>query len=156
MHLTNFSQNIFQNMQHPKIFKYVKMLALFGIILAMYLLVEQQMPKDSFKPCTINSTVNCDAIISGPVSKILGIPTPLYGLTGYLCILIAAIYKKPKIIAGVAAAGLVFCLWIGYREIFQLHVLCPVCILCQIDMIAVCILSIILNLKNQLTPTPRV
>lgn len=143
-------------MQPQKIFKYVKILAIFGIILAVYLLVEQQMPKDAFRPCTINSTVNCDAIISGPVSKVLGIPTPLFGLTGYICILIAAIYKKSKTIMGIASGGLLFCLWIGYREIIQLHVICPVCILCQIDMITVFILALMLNFKKSLPPTNQV
>jgi uncharacterized membrane protein len=86
-------------------------------------------------------------VISGEVSKKLGIPTPLIGLVGYIVILFAAFRKKTKLILGMAAFGLAFCLYIAYRELFQLHVVCPVCILCQIDMITVFIMGILLNRK---------
>lgn len=134
---------------HPKLFLTVKALAVIGIILALYLLWEQLF-HPSFQPCSINSTVNCDAIISGAVAKTLGIPTPLYGLAGYIVILLAAIYQKRKLLLGVATFGLLFCLWIAFREIIQLHVICPVCLLCQADMLTTFIISIILA-KRALT-----
>lgn len=115
-----------------------------GISLALFLLWEQFF-HPSFQPCNLNATVNCDAIITGEVSKTFGIPTPLYGLVGYIVILIGAIYHKKKLLLGTAFGGLVFCLWIAYKELFQLHVICPVCILCQIDMISIFLLSIFLN-----------
>jgi uncharacterized membrane protein len=127
-----------------KYFDWVKILAVLGIFLAVYLLW-QQFFKPSFQPCSINATVNCDAVINGPVAKTLGIPTPLIGLIGYIVILFSAIKKKAKLVLGMATFGLLFCLYIAYREIFQLRVICPVCILCQLDMISVFILGIILS-----------
>jgi len=129
-----------------KFFNWIKILAGLGIFLALFLLWEQIF-RPSFQPCNINATVNCDAVISGEVSKTLGIPTPLIGLVGYIIILFAAFKKNAKLVLGMAAFGLAFRLYIAYRELFQLHVICPVCVLCQLDMITVFILGILLNRK---------
>src|SRR5581483_4697397 len=126
-----------------KLFVWIQRLSLVGIILAIYLLWEQLF-HPSIKPCNINSTINCNAIISGAVSKTLGISTPLYGLVGYIVIFISTFFKKKKIILGMSTFGLLFCLRLGIIEIFSLHVICPVCIACQILMIIIFIFSIIL------------
>jgi uncharacterized membrane protein len=130
-----------------KIFDWIKILGTIGIGLALFLLWERFF-KPAFQPCNINSTVNCNAVISGQVSDTLGIPTPLIGLIGYVVIMFAAFKKNAKLVLGMSAFGLAFCLYIAYRELFQLHVVCPVCVLCQLDMITVFILGIILNHKT--------
>ena len=129
-----------------KYFDWVKILVVIGICLALFLLWERYF-RPSFQPCNINSTVNCNAVIRGEVSNTLGIPTPLIGLIGYVFILIGAFRKNAKLVLGMSAFGLAFCLYIAYRELFQLHVVCPVCILCQLDMITVFVLGILLNFK---------
>lgn len=128
-------------------YKWIKVLAVIGIALAVFLLWERY-SKPAFQPCNINATVNCDAVISGEVSNTLGIPTPIIGLVGYVVILFSAFAKKSKLVLGMAAFGLAFCLYIAYIELFQLHVICPVCILCQLDMITVFILGVTLNKKR--------
>ena len=130
-----------------KYFGWIKILGVIGIGLALFLLWERYF-SPSFQPCNINSTVNCNAVIRGQVSDTLGIPTPLIGLIGYVVILFAAFKKKAKLVLGMSTFGLAFCLYIAYRELFQLHVVCPVCILCQLDMITVFILGIILTSKK--------
>jgi uncharacterized membrane protein len=130
-----------------KFFDWIKILAGIGILLAIFLLWEQFF-HPSFQPCNINATVNCDAVISGVVSKTLGIPTPLIGLVGYIVILLAAFKKNAKLVLGMAAFGLAFCLYIAYRELFQLHVICPVCIACQLDMITVFILGALMVFRK--------
>ena len=134
-------------MTNERVLMWIKALSVIGIGLALFLLWEQNF-HPAFQPCNINSTVNCDAVISGVVSKTLGIPTPLIGLLGYVIILFAAFKKNVKLVLGMAAFGLVFCLYIAYRELFQLHVVCPVCILCQLDMITVFTLGTILKLQR--------
>lgn len=129
------------------IYFYIRALAVIGIVLAFYLLFEQW-TKPATTLCSINATINCDAIIKGPVANTLGLPTPLYGLVGYIVIFLAATFKKLKLLLGMAAFGLLFCLYIAYQELVVLHTICPVCILCQIDMITVFILSILLNKKS--------
>lgn len=131
-----------------KFYLYIKILSFVGILLAVYLLW-QQMFRPSFQPCNINATINCEAVVSGPVAKTLGIPTPLYGLIGYTVIFIASFFKMRKLILGMAAFGLSFCLYIAYRELFQLHVVCPICIACQIIMITVFTLGVLLNFRKR-------
>ena len=133
-------------MNKERLVMWVKILAVIGIGLALFLLWERYF-QPSFKPCNINATINCDAVISGEVSNTLGIPTPLIGLVGYIIILFAAFKKNAKLILGMAAFGLIFCLYIAYRELFQLRVICPVCILCQLDMITVFIFGLLINKK---------
>lgn len=127
-----------------KLFFFVKGLSLIGVILAVFLLWEQ-LYSPSFQPCNINATINCDAVISGVLAKTFGIPTPLYGLMGYIVIFFAAIFQKKKLLLATATFGLGFCLWIAYRELFELRVLCPVCIICQLIMITVFSMGIFLN-----------
>jgi uncharacterized membrane protein len=134
-------------MKNEKVFFVVKALSLVGIILALYLLW-QQFFTPSFQPCNINATINCDAIISGAVAKTLGIPTPLYGLIGYIVIFFAAMFGKKNLLLGMATFGAAFCLWIGYREIFELSVICPVCILCQLIILTIFTLAIIIKKRN--------
>lgn len=134
-------------MKSISLWKGIMVLASIGIVLAVYLLW-QQFFHPAFQPCSITQTVNCNAIISGPVAKTLGIPTPLYGLIGYIVIFFSALLRKRKVLLFTATFGLLFCLWIGYREIFQLHVVCPVCIICQIVMIGVFLLALRANQKH--------
>lgn len=129
-----------------KIYTLIKVLASFGVILAVYLLW-QQFFRPAFQPCYVNSFINCDAVISGPVAKTFGISTPLYGLIGYIVILAAAFLRKNKLLLGMSTFGLLFCLSIGYIELFQLKVICPICITCQLIMIAIFCLAVISN-KN--------
>jgi len=136
-----------EHMKNFNPFFLVKVLATFGAALAVYLLW-QQFFRPVFQPCYVNSLINCDAIISGGVSQTFGLPTPLIGLIGYVVILFAAFKKMKRLLLGMAAFGLVFCLWIAYQELFLLKVICPVCILCQLDMGSVFVLGVILNRKK--------
>lgn len=134
-------------MKKQTIFTIIKILSTVGILLAIYLLWEQLF-HPAIQPCTINSTINCDAIISGKVSKTLGVPTPLYGLIGYIVILFAGTFQKKKLLLGMSAFGLIFCLWIAYQELFLLHVICPVCITCQLIIITTFTLAIMVIKKH--------
>ncbi len=134
-------------MSQAKIFSYIKALSVVGVLLAIYLLW-QQIAQPEFQPCTINETINCDSVISGPVAKTFGISTPLIGLIGYLVIFIAATLRKKVLLVSMATFGLVFCLWIAYVELFQLKVICPVCIGCQLVMITIFILALKVYFNN--------
>ncbi len=130
------------------IWNWISVLSFIGILLASYLFYSY-LTQPVFRPCYINAKVNCDAVISGPVSLTLGIPTALYGLIGYLVIFLASLFKKAKLVFGVAAFGLLFCLYILFREIFQLKVYCPVCIACLFVMISIFFLSLKLKKNNK-------
>lgn len=131
-------------MNQAKIYSLIKILSSGGILLALYLLW-QQFFRPAFQPCYVNSIINCDAIISGPVANTFGIPTPLYGLIGYIVILFAALWHRKKLLLSMATFGLLFCLSIGYIELIQLKVVCPVCIACQLIMIAIFSFAVVVN-----------
>ena len=76
-------------MSEDRVYFFIKILSLAGIILAVYLLW-QQIFQPGFKPCSINADINCDAIISGDVAKTFGISTPLIGLLGYIVIFMSS------------------------------------------------------------------
>src|SRR3990167_2613094 len=124
-----------------KIYFYIKVLSVIGFLLSAYLLW-QQLFRPAFQPCSINATINCDAVISGAVAKTFGIPTPLYGLIGYIVIFLAVFWRNIKLLLAMAAFGLIFCLSIAYIELFQLRVICPVCIGCQIVILSIFALSL--------------
>ncbi len=134
-------------MKQTKVYSIIKILSSIGVLLSVYLLW-QQFFHPAFQPCYVNSFINCNAIISGPVAKTFGIPTPLYGLIGYIIILMAAFLKKDKLLLGMASFGLIFCLSIGYIELFRLNVICPVCITCQLVMITIFLLGLKLQLNH--------
>ena len=143
----DFCRWIMKSVKTKILYLFIKLLASIGIVLACFLLWEQFF-HPAFQPCRINSTVNCDAIISGVVSKTFDIPTPLYGLAGYIVILSSAFLRRKKLLLGMATFGLLFCGWIAYREFFQLQVICPVCIICDFVIVSVFILSMIINIRR--------
>lgn len=124
-------------------YKLVMYLAAVGVGLAIYLLYEYLAPAHQ-SLCYLNSSINCEATTKGVLSNTLGIPTPLWGLTGYLVIFFAAWKKMPKLLLGMATFGLLFCLRISYLEIFVIKVICPVCVLCQIIMLVEFLLSLLI------------
>lgn len=124
-----------------KYWKLVSVLSMVGILLASYLLYSY-FYRPSFQPCSVNSSINCDAVIKGPVSTFLGLPTALYGLIGYLVILMSSLVRRKKLLFGMSLFGTLFCLRITFIEIFILKVVCPICLLCQIIMITILVLSV--------------
>lgn len=119
-------------------------LSILGIFLATYLFYNF-LTKPAIESCYINSVVNCDAVTKGPLSTLFGIPVSLIGLTGYIVILFSSFIKNKKLVLAMSTFGMVFCLYITIQEVFLLKVICPVCLLCQIDMLAVFLLSLKLN-----------
>lgn len=142
-------------MTQNKGFAVIKYLSVFGMLLSLYLLYEQHLEKP-VGICNINQIVTCEAIVTGSVSNVLGIPTPLYGLVGYALIFIGAWYRKKALTLGVASFGLFFCLGIGYVELFQLKNICPICVLCELTMVSIFILAYRLRgMGSEEIPAPQ-
>lgn len=122
-------------MTENKIYQIIKILASVGIVLALYILWQRYF-QPPWQPCNISSSINCDAFVNGPIATVFGIPSALIGLIGYILILLSAIFQNKRILLGMTTFGLSFCAWLGYREIFELKVFCPVCLACQIVMLS--------------------
>ena len=119
-------------------------LSILGIFLATYLFYNF-LTKPAIESCYINSVVNCDAVTKGSLATLFGIPVSLIGLIGYIVILFSSFIKNSKLLLAMSTFGMVFCLYITFQEVFNLKVICPVCLLCQLDMLAVFILALKLN-----------
>ena len=128
------------------IWKALIILSVLGILLAVYLFYNF-LTKPLLESCYFNSRVNCDAVTKGSLSTLFGIPVSLIGLLGYIIILFSSIFKKKLLVLGMSTFGMVFCLFITYQEIFNLKVICPVCLTCQLVMFMVFLLGIYLNLN---------
>jgi uncharacterized membrane protein len=124
-------------------------LSIIGIGLASYIIyVQFYNPPTTL--CYVNAKVNCNAVFFGVSSKVLGIPTPFYGMAGYIMILFSNILKKPVVSFGAALFGFLFCLRLILIEIFQLGEYCPICMLCQTLMISIMISSFLLMRSGKL------
>ena len=134
-------------MNNKLIFYWLTSLSIIGIVLGSILLFEHY-HYIAASVCNINSTFNCSAIAIGSLSKLFGIPIPYFGLTGYVAILIASLCKAKRTVFLIALAGFLFCLRITLLEIFQVHIICPVCLACQFDMILVLCFTMYLNFKK--------
>lgn len=126
------------------IWKTLIVLSILGIFLATYLFYNF-LTKPIIESCYVNSSINCDAITKGPLATLFGIPVSLIGLTGYIVILFSSFIKNSKLLLAMSSFGMVFCLSITIQEVFGLRVICPVCLLCQIDMFIVFLLALKLN-----------
>ncbi|PJE62372.1 hypothetical protein COU88_05360 [Candidatus Roizmanbacteria bacterium CG10_big_fil_rev_8_21_14_0_10_39_6] len=132
------------------IYKSITALSIVGIGLAIYLLYNYLSPVPS-EFCTINATVNCDAVTKGALATIFGIPVAVVGLVGYIAILFGSIKKWNGWILGMSTFGMLFCLRLTFLEIFREHVLCPVCMACQVIMLIIFSLSLYLVKNKQST-----
>lgn len=137
------------------IWKTIKILSIIGIGLASYLLYNYLAYNIFSLPpldvCNISSTINCNASVKGELATFLGIPVSLYGFMGYFLILYSAITKKKKLLLGMSAFGVLFCLRITILEIFFVHVYCPVCLACQVIMLIIFAYALYLNYFNKKT-----
>ena len=134
-------------MKDKKFYRVAIVLAIVGVALASFLFYNF-LNKPVVEVCTINDQVNCDAVTKGALATLFGIPVSLIGLVGYLAILFASAFKSKKAILGISAFGMLFCLRLTFLELFSIKVVCPVCLSCQIDMLALFLLSAFANFKR--------
>ncbi len=123
------------------IWKWATVLSIIGILLATYLFYNF-LTKPAFQPCYINSQINCDAVTKGSLAIMFGVPVSLIGLVGYIVILLSSLFKNKNLLLLMSTFGLIFCLYITYQEVFIVKVICPVCLACQLVMLAIFLLGL--------------
>lgn len=126
------------NINHQQLWKWSLYLMILGVVLAIYLLYSQLF-QPSFQPCRINALINCDTVIKTKWGWLFGVPIPIYGLIGYLVMLLAYFKKSAKILLYTAIFGTLFCLRMTIIELFIVKSICPVCMICQVVMIVLMI-----------------
>lgn len=138
-------------MSDKKIWTIITVLATIGIGLAIYLFYSYLSPNPP-QICSINATINCDAVTKGPLAEWYGVPVSLVGLIGYIIILGSALGQKKWLALGMTTFGMLFCLRLTYLEIFVEKVLCPVCMMCQIVMLTIFSLLIWMTWRRPSVP----
>ena len=102
----------------------------------------------------------CTTVSNSSYAEIHGIPVAVFGIVGYLAILIVLIlevkgggfFKTNAVLAvfGMALLGFLFTLYLIYLEIFVIKALCPFCLTSQVSMTILFILSVVRLIKQPL------
>lgn len=120
-------------------------LSLVGIGIAAY--VTQSFIRHSPIICV---NTGCELVRKNPVSYLMGVPIPMFGLVGYtilavLTFLRTVSVKMEKIllpyIAGVASGGVLFVAWFTYTELFVIRAFCTWCAISAVNMIIICVIA---------------
>ncbi|MGA8543615.1 MAG: vitamin K epoxide reductase family protein [Thermoplasmata archaeon] len=85
--------------------------------------------------CSVNSFFSCSLIDESAYTNTLGVPDYLWGIGGFVLILVAAALaeQRPKdptrayFLLGITTVGVVLSLYLLYIELGVIHGLCPVC-----------------------------
>ncbi len=95
---------------------------------------------------------DCEAVNSSRYAEIAGIPIALFGLLGYLAILVTLLIE-PKIPSlklglrlvffGFTLAGTLYSIYLTYIEIAILDAICPYCVVSAVVMFSLLILAIL-------------
>ncbi|MDG1950606.1 MAG: vitamin K epoxide reductase family protein [bacterium] len=129
---------------------WIGIFSLAGVAVSLY----QWLHKQGFTAgefCNLNSTFNCDIVNKSSYSEIFGIPVALIGVIGYGFMAVAAFMKtrKPEdktlslflLVASLGAFG--FALYLSGIEAFVLHAWCILCLISQLTISVVMVLSVI-------------
>jgi uncharacterized membrane protein len=85
--------------------------------------------------CSGNGTIDCTRVTTSPQSRFLGIPVAVLGLAWALAMVVLCLPAAWRSTAtwvryariGLAAAGVLFILWLIYAELFVIRAICLWC-----------------------------
>jgi uncharacterized membrane protein len=112
----------------------IALLALVGLFVALYLWLHAL----GFGGPIKCGTGSCETVQTSPWAVFLGFPVALYGVVGYLALLIIALFglrpaalaerKWNVMLAGLATVGVLFTAYLTYLELFVIHAICRWCV----------------------------
>jgi uncharacterized membrane protein len=94
---------------------------------------------------------DCSTVNSSRYAEVNGIPVAVFGVIGYLAILVVHYFENRNrffkqnstlMIFGMALTGFLFTIWLIYVEIALLKALCPFCVTSQIAMTIIFIIAV--------------
>lgn len=140
-------------MKIKKIVLAIFLISAVGFCISLYSLLHNQ-GFASGEFCTISDSVNCDVVNKGPYSQIAGVPVSLIGVIGYLFLAIASGMKLKdnfdrslsRFLLLSSCAGFLFSLYLTSVEAFVLHSWCMLCVVSQIFILTILILSILISI----------
>lgn len=136
----------------------IAVLALVGLFVALYLWLHALGFGGAIK---CGASGGCETVQTSQWAVFLGFPVALYGVVGYLAVLIVALVslrpaalverKWNVMLVGLATAGVVFTAYLTYLELFVIHAICRWCVGSAVIITLIWIVSI-LSLRS---PAPR-
>jgi len=131
-----------------------------GLLSAAILIVEKitfiENP-DRALACDINPIIGCGNVIDTDQASVFGFPNPLMGVAGFaivatLGVLLIARVALPTFVWLGLQAGALFGIglvtWLQYQSIYDLHALCPYCMVVWTVMIAIFVWLTARNLRE--------
>ncbi|NIR46680.1 MAG: vitamin K epoxide reductase family protein [Gemmatimonadetes bacterium] len=136
----------------------IAVLALLGILDSTYLLLAKLGYIGSLS-CSISH--GCDLVNTSRYSSFLGLPVAGIGLAGYLVLMVIALVglqprwlndpRPDRLLAVLSGVAVAFTLYLTYAEIFWLRAICQWCVVSQVAIIAIFVLSL-LGLRRKRQP----
>ena len=129
--------------------------ALIGLVDSLYL-VWIKIAND--KVYCLPGLGDCWTVNTSPYSQVFGIPVAVFGVIGFLLILLVALFgnrsnfvhnNQATLLFGFTLAGFLYSVYLTYLELFVINAICPFCVLSALAMTVLFVLSVIRLVKNQ-------
>lgn len=153
--------------KQQKLLKFIFLLSILGIIISGYLTYDYYSTLNSV--CDLNETFQCSLVSGSQYSNLFGTPVAILGLFGYafLGLVSFALYtdksgfkklRENQLFKGVISArtllffstiALLFSLYLTYAEFFLIKALCIFCLLSQLIILTIAIISYQNNNLNE-------
>ncbi|MFZ5909836.1 MAG: vitamin K epoxide reductase family protein [Chloroflexota bacterium] len=123
-------------------------LAVVGLVVSIYMTIYKVSSNDAL--CL--GSGDCSTVNASRYSEIYGFPVASVGIAGYFAILLTHWYENrdkffqrngPLLVFGMALTGFLFTIYLIYIEFAVLKALCPFCLVSQITMTILFLISII-------------
>ena len=132
-------------------------LALAGLLVAGYL-TNLHLSDSSALLCAEGG--GCDVVRDSPYSEIAGIPVAIFGIAGYLAILVVLLLdsKKrtflyeygPTVVFGFSLIGVLYSIYLTYLELFVIIAICPYCVISAVLMLVIFVIAILrMTMRNR-------
>jgi len=121
-------------------------LSILGVIDSLYLLYIK------ISHATVVCSGGCDIVNASKYSEIFGIPIAIFGVLGYLVIILFVIFdnniefikeNSTIVIFGLSLIGVLYSAYLTYLELAVIHAICEYCVISAIVMTLIFIISII-------------
>jgi vitamin-K-epoxide reductase (warfarin-sensitive) len=116
-------------------------LAVLGLVVSILALRVHY--SNDLEPCDINSHWDCGIVNHSRYAELVHIPVAAIGIAGYLVLGAAALWKRRLFTLMASIVGCGFALYLTSIEAFHLQVWCLYCVISQITIGLIVILSVV-------------
>ena len=128
-------------------------LAVFGLVLSIYLVQHHYTLSEEPAFCDMSSTVSCSLVNQSSYAELFHVPVAFYGVLWFLLFIaiLFFVYRKKELAKKVlvlwTGSGFLFVLYLLYAE-YKVGALCPWCTLVHIDIFVLLALTLYLYRKK--------